>query len=157
MFTVDFQKLQTFWWGVYLQLQLFQIWDPYHIRTSRLICRVNQWIGFYMIGTSVVKKLHLFLFLLVNWKGKFMSLLKNYNALNTLTTNLPRVQRPINWFALKINQLIGVYMKAILDVKGLTHYFIIFFSIWVFFHSFIHYLFIYSHKKNITRSTSITT
>ena len=147
MFTVGFQKLQTFWWGVYLQLQLFQIWDPYHFRTSRLICRVNQWIGFYMIGTSVVKKLNLFLFLLVNWKGKFMPLLKNYNALNTLTTNLPRVQRPINWFALKINQLIRVYMKGILDVKGLTHLItsLFFFSIWVFFHSsihsFIHYLF----------------
>ena len=51
-----------------------------------------------------------------------------------MTTNLPRVQRPIHWFALKINQLIGVYMKGILDVKGLTHYFIICFSIWVFFH-----------------------
>ena len=28
---------------------------PYHIETSPLICRANQWTGFYMIETSVVK------------------------------------------------------------------------------------------------------
>ena len=27
------------------------------IETSPLICRANQWVGFYMIGTSVMKKL----------------------------------------------------------------------------------------------------
>ena len=27
-----------------------------HIETSPLICRVNQWTGFYMIGTSVMKE-----------------------------------------------------------------------------------------------------
>ena len=28
---------------------------PCHIETSPLICRANQWTGFYMIETSVVK------------------------------------------------------------------------------------------------------
>ena len=30
---------------------------PYHIETSPLICRANQWTGFYMRGTSVMKEL----------------------------------------------------------------------------------------------------
>ena len=30
---------------------------PDHIETSPLICRVNQWTGFYMIGTFVMKEL----------------------------------------------------------------------------------------------------
>ena len=30
---------------------------PYHIETSPLICKANQWTGFYMIRTSVMKEL----------------------------------------------------------------------------------------------------
>ena len=30
---------------------------PYHVETSPMICRANQWTGFYVIGTSVVKGL----------------------------------------------------------------------------------------------------
>ena len=30
----------------------------YHIETSPLICRSNQWTGFYMIGASVMKGLN---------------------------------------------------------------------------------------------------
>ena len=30
---------------------------PYHIETSPLISRANQWTGFYMIGSSIMKKL----------------------------------------------------------------------------------------------------
>ena len=30
---------------------------PYHIETSPVICSANQWTGFYMIGTSVMKEL----------------------------------------------------------------------------------------------------
>ena len=33
----------------------------YHIETSPLICRANQWPGFYMIGTSVMKELKAYL------------------------------------------------------------------------------------------------
>ena len=40
-----------------LFLQLFHDACPYHIETSPLICRTNQWIGFYMIRTSVMKEL----------------------------------------------------------------------------------------------------
>ena len=29
----------------------------YHIETSPLICRANQWIGFYMITASAMKEL----------------------------------------------------------------------------------------------------
>ena len=36
---------------------LFHDGGPYHIETSRLICRVNQWTVFYMIGTSFMKEL----------------------------------------------------------------------------------------------------
>ena len=32
--------------------------SPYHIETSPLICSANQWTGFYMIGTSVMKELN---------------------------------------------------------------------------------------------------
>ena len=31
--------------------------DLYHIETSPLICGANQWTGFYMITTSVIKGL----------------------------------------------------------------------------------------------------
>ena len=31
--------------------------DPNHIETSPLICIANQWIGFYMIETFVIKEL----------------------------------------------------------------------------------------------------
>ena len=36
----------------------FALYDsgPYHIETSPLICTANQWTGFYMIGTSVMRK-----------------------------------------------------------------------------------------------------
>ena len=30
---------------------------PYHIETSPLIYKANQWTGFYMIGTAVTKEL----------------------------------------------------------------------------------------------------
>ena len=34
---------------------LFHDGVPYHIETSPVICRANQWTGFYMIGNSVMK------------------------------------------------------------------------------------------------------
>ena len=37
--------------------KLFHSGGPYHIETSPLIRIANQWTGFYMIGTSVMKKL----------------------------------------------------------------------------------------------------
>ena len=37
--------------------QLFYHSGPYHIETRILICRANQWTGFYMIGTSAMKEL----------------------------------------------------------------------------------------------------
>ena len=37
--------------------QLFHDGCPYPIKTSPLICRANQWTGFYMIRTSVMKDL----------------------------------------------------------------------------------------------------
>ena len=43
-----------------LLLQTFQLFhdrDPYHIETGLLICRANQWPGFYIIGTSVMEEL----------------------------------------------------------------------------------------------------
>ena len=36
---------------------LFDDVGPYHIETSTLICSANQWTGFYMRGTSVMKEL----------------------------------------------------------------------------------------------------
>ena len=41
----------------HLVINYFMTGGPYHIETSPLICIANQWIGFYMIGTSVRKKL----------------------------------------------------------------------------------------------------
>ena len=49
--------------GSFLQLQfqlLFHDGGPYHIETSPMICRGNQWTRFYMIGTSVMKELDFF-------------------------------------------------------------------------------------------------
>ena len=57
----------------------------YRIETSPLICRANQWTGYYMIGTSVMKEL-IWNILLIPWKpGKkviyVIALIKN-NATN---------------------------------------------------------------------------
>ena len=48
-FEVLIDYLMFFW--------LFYDESPYHIETNLLICSVNQWTGFYMIGTSVTKEL----------------------------------------------------------------------------------------------------
>ena len=40
-------------------VKLFHDGGPYHIETSPLICSANQWSGFYMIGTSVMKELRI--------------------------------------------------------------------------------------------------
>ena len=37
---------------------LFHDGGPYHIETSPFICRENQWVGFYMTATSVMKELN---------------------------------------------------------------------------------------------------
>ena len=39
--------------------KLFHDGGFYHIETSPLTCKANQWTGFYMIGTSVMKELKL--------------------------------------------------------------------------------------------------
>ena len=36
---------------------LFHDECPYHIEANQLICKGNQWAGFHMIETSVMKKL----------------------------------------------------------------------------------------------------
>ena len=41
-----------------LLIKLFQDGGPYLIETIALICSANQWTGFYMIGTSVMKELN---------------------------------------------------------------------------------------------------
>ena len=50
------------------QKSFFQYWfnsqqfhegGPQHIETNPLICSANEWTGFYMIGTSVIKELKL--------------------------------------------------------------------------------------------------
>ena len=38
--------------------KLFPDGGHYHIKTSPLICSANQWTGFYMITTSVMKELN---------------------------------------------------------------------------------------------------
>ena len=48
----------------YDQYQLFHDGVPYHIETSPLIYSVNQWTGFYIIRTSVMKELSS---ILVDW------------------------------------------------------------------------------------------
>ena len=37
-------------------LLIFHDGGPYHIKASSLICSANQWTGFYMVGTSVMKE-----------------------------------------------------------------------------------------------------
>ena len=42
-------------------LQVFHDGGSYHIEANPLICSANQWIGFYKIEISVIKKLKLFI------------------------------------------------------------------------------------------------
>ena len=44
---------------VFFVASLFHDGGPYHTKTSPLICSVNQWTGFCMIWTSVMKELNL--------------------------------------------------------------------------------------------------
>ena len=44
---------------VFFVVSLFHDGGPYHIKASPLICSVNQWTGFCMIWTTVMKKLNL--------------------------------------------------------------------------------------------------
>ena len=50
---------------------------PYHIETGPLICNPNQWTGFYMVGTSVVKellKLKKFILLKILYLASFLTI-----------------------------------------------------------------------------------
>ena len=38
-------------------VELFHDGGPYYIENSQLICSVDQWTGYYMIGTTVIKEL----------------------------------------------------------------------------------------------------
>ena len=40
------------------EFNFFHDGGPYHIETSQLICRANEWTGFYMIRTFVMKELN---------------------------------------------------------------------------------------------------
>ena len=46
---------------VITKLKLFHDEGPYHIEPSSLICIANQWAGFYMVKTSVMKELSYFM------------------------------------------------------------------------------------------------
>ena len=39
-------------------LNSFMTEDVYHIETSPLICRENQWTGFFMIGSPIMNEIH---------------------------------------------------------------------------------------------------
>ena len=55
------------WNSIFLPVTAIMVWfylfhdgGPYHVETSPLICYTNQWIGFYMMGTSFMKELKCF-------------------------------------------------------------------------------------------------
>ena len=50
-----FQKYDLFLVKSFLTLSRRR---PHHTETKQLICSANQWTGFYMIGTSVMKELN---------------------------------------------------------------------------------------------------
>ena len=67
-------------------LQLFHDGVTYHIEISPMICSVNQWTGFYMIRTSVMKELNPFyLFPLFRFFSAFFSKCCNNGTQQTFT------------------------------------------------------------------------
>ena len=50
-----FDRVQITPWGT-LTFNVLHDEGPYRIETSPLICSTNQWTGFYMVGTSVMKE-----------------------------------------------------------------------------------------------------
>ena len=58
-------------------VKLFHDGGPYHIEISPLICRANQWTGFYMIGTSVMKELNCILTFASNQGGAVLIVCKS--------------------------------------------------------------------------------
>ena len=53
---VPFYLISIDMWSTFI-VYLFHEEGHFHIGTSPLICRANQWTGFYMIQTSVMKEL----------------------------------------------------------------------------------------------------
>ena len=62
--------------------QLFHGGGPYRIETSTLICRANQWTGFYTIGTSVMKEFF------NEFTKKLWIIINNYTGQLTSSLNL---------------------------------------------------------------------
>ena len=75
-------------------LYIFHGGVTFHIVTSSLICRANQWTGFYMIRTSVIKELKaiMYYYLLVSRNeyihSSFFKKPKFYNEKNTPAENI---------------------------------------------------------------------
>ena len=42
----------------WIQKELFHDGGPHQVETSPLICSTNQWTGFYLIETSIMKKVY---------------------------------------------------------------------------------------------------
>ena len=55
---------------------------------SPRVCRANQWTGFYMMGTSVIKELKWFYYcILGNCKGTFRTMTRIYDGIFIITVN----------------------------------------------------------------------
>ena len=87
---------------------LFHDGGCYHIETSPLICRANQWTGFYMITALVMKeltvanqikieKLHFLIFWSITPTSFSLSLLFYYCTLFYPFRPNPRRREKINW------------------------------------------------------------
>ena len=59
--TIDVRKLKAIlnqMENIWQLLTFFHFGGPYHVETSPLNCSANQWTGFYMIGTYIMKELN---------------------------------------------------------------------------------------------------
>ena len=95
--------------------------SPYYVETSTLICRANQWTGFYIIGTSVIKEWKKSLFhenaqwkyyLLVTW----INFKLNFNLNSVYKKTLKNFMTPFcGWGSTVSNYILDNCIKRIVN------------------------------------------
>ena len=97
--------------------QLFHDRDPYGIETSPLICRANQWNGFYMIGISIMKELRIVVYI-----SQLLYVLFISNTRLKLAKNQAKAKQPEAELLLFENYSLSSFMLSKNDKRYLKKY-----------------------------------
>ena len=94
-------------------LYLYPKWvKSLYIETSPLICKANQWTGFYMIGTSIMKVLCKIRYL-IRWPLRLERLCELFSK----CINTGEVEKSLELLQILINEQLRVSIKSKDEVK----------------------------------------